>query len=308
MTYDVSGPEAPISAFAFRSALDQLARDAVDAVRGGVVILVLSDRDVDRDRAPLPALLVDQRGGPGARSRGPRHARGPGDRHRRSARCASGGGAAGLRRVRALPVAGVYDRANASPPRRALVRAKPWRSTATRCSRACSRRCRRWASARVAAYQGSHLMEIVGLHRSFVDDCFSDTPAITGAVTLEEIAIESVRWHRDAASRDQRFAAASRLPRLPSRRRLPLVEPGDGEAVPSGGRPAAAGRLREVRGARARPAGGDDSRSAGFRAAIGSDRRSTRSSRSSGSGRGSLPRRCRSARWVRKRTARSPKR
>ena len=53
MTYDVAG-----GAFAFRSSLEQLSRDAVAAVRSGVVILVLSDRDVDRERAPLPALLV----------------------------------------------------------------------------------------------------------------------------------------------------------------------------------------------------------------------------------------------------------
>jgi hypothetical protein len=53
MTFNADG-----GAFAFRSALDQLARDAVAAVRSDAVVLILSDRDVDAAQAPLPALLA----------------------------------------------------------------------------------------------------------------------------------------------------------------------------------------------------------------------------------------------------------
>ena len=200
MTYDVSGPPtAPISAFAFRSALDQLARDAVDAVRGGVVILVLSDRGVDRDRAPLPALLATSvvaqaldREGLGTRAGLVIDTGEVRDAHQAAALLTFGAAAvcpwlayATAQRVAAK--AGLGPRQAVAQYRAALhqgvLKAMSKMGVCT-----------------LAAYQGSHLMEIVGLHRSFVDDCFSDTPAITGAVTLEEIAIESVRWHRDAVS------------------------------------------------------------------------------------------------------------
>src|SRR5206468_3187318 len=39
-------------------ALDTLARDAVTAVRRGATILIISDRDADKARAPIPMLLA----------------------------------------------------------------------------------------------------------------------------------------------------------------------------------------------------------------------------------------------------------
>ncbi len=200
MTYDVSGPQmSPISAFAFRSALDQLARDAVDAVRGGVVILVLSDRDVDRDRAPLPALLATSvvaqaldREGFGTRAGLVIDTGEVRDAHQAAALLAFGASAlcpwlAYTTAERVAAKAGLDPGEAVAQYRNAL-------------QQGVLKAMSKMGVCTMAAYQGSHLMEIVGLHRSFVDDGFSDTPAITGAVTLEEIAIESVRWHREAAN------------------------------------------------------------------------------------------------------------
>jgi len=194
LTYDLLG-----GTFAFRSALDQLARDAIAAVQSGVVILVLSDRDIDKERAPLPALLacsvVSQaldREGYGTRAGLVIDTGEVRDAHQAAALLAFGASAIcpwlaydTARRVAAK--AGMEPRQAVDQYRAAL-------------QYGLLKTMSKMGVCTVAAYHGSHLMEIVGLDRSFVDACFSDTPALTGAVTLEEIATDSVRWHREAAA------------------------------------------------------------------------------------------------------------
>jgi glutamate synthase domain-containing protein 2/glutamate synthase domain-containing protein 1/glutamate synthase domain-containing protein 3 len=194
MTYDVSG-----GAFAFRSSLEQVSRDAVAAVQSGVVILVLSDRDVDRDRAPLPALLATSvvaqaldREGLGTRAGLVIDTGEVRDAHQAASLLAFGASAlcpwlAYTTAHRLAAKVGIGAREAVAQYRDAL-------------QQGVLKAMSKMGVCTVAAYQGSHLMEIVGLHRSLVDDCFSDTAATTGAVTLEEIARESVRWHREAAS------------------------------------------------------------------------------------------------------------
>ena len=194
MTYDVGG-----GAFAFRSSLDQLSREAVAAVRSGVVILVLSDREIDKTRAPLPALLatsvvsqaIDGEG-LGTRAGLVIDSGEVRDAHQAAALLAFG--------ASAICPWLAYDTARrvaakiAIEPRTAIQRYRQ------ALQHGILKTMSKMGVCTVAAYQGSHLMEIVGLHRSFVDECFGDTPAITGAVTLEEIATDSVGWHRDAAA------------------------------------------------------------------------------------------------------------
>ncbi|HEX7284253.1 MAG TPA: glutamate synthase large subunit [Vicinamibacterales bacterium] len=194
MTYEVSG-----GAFAFRSALDQLSRDAIAAVRSGIVVLILSDRDVDNNCAPLPPLLVVSvltqaldREGLGTRAGVVVDSGEVRDAHQAAAMLAFGAAAVcpwlAYETARRLAAKVALDAADAvSQYRRAL-------------EHGILKVMSKMGVCTVAAYHGSHLMEIVGLHRSLVDECFSDTPAITGAVTLEEIATESASWHRHAAS------------------------------------------------------------------------------------------------------------
>ncbi len=194
MTYEVAG-----GAFAFRSALDQLARDAIAAVQDGVVILVLSDRDVDTTRAPLPALLsasvVSQaleHEGFGTRAGLVVDSGEIRDAHQ--AACVLAFGAAAVCPWLAYHTAKRLAAKAGLEPSAAIERYRD--ALQLGILKAMSK----MGVCTLAAYQGSRLMEIVGLHRSFVDECFSDTPAITGAITLEEIATESVRWHRLAVS------------------------------------------------------------------------------------------------------------
>ena len=194
MTYDVSG-----GAFAFRSALDQLSRDAIAAVRSGVIILVLSDRDVDHDRGPLPALLATSvvsqaldRDGLGTRAGIVVDSGEIRDAHQAATLLAFGAAAVcpwlaheTARRLAAK--AGTNSHEAIARYRHAL-------------EQGLLKVMSKMGVCTMAAYQGSQLMEIVGLHRSLIDECFSDTAAIAGAVTLEEIATESVRLHRLAAT------------------------------------------------------------------------------------------------------------
>ncbi|HJU42428.1 MAG TPA: glutamate synthase large subunit, partial [Vicinamibacterales bacterium] len=194
LTYDVSG-----GTFAFRSALDQLQRDAIAAVASGVVIVVLSDRDADPIRAPLPALLATSavsqaldRQGLGARAGLVVDTGEVRDAHQAAALIAFGAAAV-------CPWL-AYQTAHRLAARVGLQPQAAVKQYRDALQHGLLKTMSKMGVCTVAAYQNSHLMEIVGLDRSFVDECFSDTPAITGAVTLAEIASESVRWHREQAS------------------------------------------------------------------------------------------------------------
>ncbi len=192
--YDVSG-----GAFAFRSALDQLQRDSVAAVRAGMVILVLSDRDVDRDRAPLPALLATSvvsqaldREGIGDRAGLVIDTGEVRDAHQAASLLAFG--------AAAICPWLAYQTAHGLAAKAGLPPLKAVTQYTEALQHGILKVMSKMGVCTVAAYRNSHLMEVVGLHRSFVDECFSDTPAITGAITLEEIAAECVRWHREAGA------------------------------------------------------------------------------------------------------------
>ena len=194
MTFDVSG-----GVFSFRSSLEQLTRDAVAAVRNGVAILVLSDREVDRERAPLPALLATSvvsqaldRAGLGTRAGLVIDSGEVRDAHQAAALLAFG--------ASALCPWLAYTTAQRLAAKSGLAAAEAVAQYREALQQGVLKTLSKMGVCTIAAYQGSHLMEIVGLHRSFVDACFSDTPAITGAVTLEEIATDCVRWHRHGAS------------------------------------------------------------------------------------------------------------
>ncbi|HET9705089.1 MAG TPA: glutamate synthase large subunit [Vicinamibacterales bacterium] len=197
MTFNADG-----GAFAFRSALDQLARDAVATVRSDAVVLILSDRDVDASQAPLPALLAAsvvsmalEREGLGTRAGVVIDTGEVRDAHQASALLAFGASAIcpWLAYATAERVAAKHE----LDPQDAVMQYR--RALEHGILKTLSK----MGVCTVAAYQGSHLMEIVGLHRAFVDECFSDTPAVTGAITLEDIANDSVRWHRDAVANGQ---------------------------------------------------------------------------------------------------------
>ena len=112
------------------------------AIAAGARIIMLSDRDSDEKRAPIPSLLHDLRRAPPPGAGEDPHAGRPGRRVRRLPRGAPRRAAARLRRGRGQPLPGVRDRRGPVPPRHARPTSSPRRPSATsstRWARACSR-------------------------------------------------------------------------------------------------------------------------------------------------------------------------
>ena len=78
--------------------LASLNAEAVDAIKGGKNILIISDRAVGPTQVAIPALLALSLDPPAPGARGPAHHRGPGGRNRYGARGASFRRAGRLRR------------------------------------------------------------------------------------------------------------------------------------------------------------------------------------------------------------------
>ncbi len=80
-------------------------------------------------------------------------------------------------------------------------------------ARACSRSCRRWASATIASYRSAQLFEIVGLADEVVELCFPGTASRIQGADFEDLeADQQVRWRRAPgirASRSSRAACSS---------------------------------------------------------------------------------------------------
>ncbi len=175
----------------FRRALTALVADACAAVRSGSVILILSDRDCDRARAPLPALLATAAvyDGLGREGLGTRagivvdtgEAR---DSHQVAALLAFGAGAVcpwlAFETAQSVVGSGQVHQYHAALEQGLLkIMSKMGVCTAS-------------------AYAGSQLFEIVGLDRTLVDAYFAHTPCVPGGVTLEQLAGESCKWHAQA--------------------------------------------------------------------------------------------------------------
>ena len=97
--YDVAG-----GAPALRARLDEICRHVSEAIEDGARIIVLSDRDSDARKAPIPSLLLTSRRAPPPDPREDAHPGRAGRRVRRRARGAPRRAAARLRRGRRQPV------------------------------------------------------------------------------------------------------------------------------------------------------------------------------------------------------------
>ncbi len=184
------------------AALAKLCADAEDVVRGGGVnIIILSDRDVDKDHIAIPALL--------ATSDVHQHLVRAGLRTRTGLVIDTGS----AREVHHFALLAGYG-AEAIHPNLAfaslaklgdlLPHGVPHKEACARyvkaISKGSSRSCPRWASrptSRTAALRSS---EAIGLARTFVDRYFTGTGSVVEGVGLMEIAEEAARLHRLAYS------------------------------------------------------------------------------------------------------------
>ena len=297
-------------------AMEDLKRRASDAVEAGYTILILSDRDADRDRAPIPSLLATAGVHHHLVRAGHAHALRAGRRIGRRARGAPLRAAARLRRRRGQPVPGVRDARRHDPPadaRRHHARDRRSSNYIKALNKGILKVMSKMGISTLQSYCGAQIFEAVGLDRAFVDKYFTRTASRIGGVGIDVVAEEVRRRHEqrvpDAAGRRARPRLGRRVP-VAARRRVPPVQPRHGLQAAARDAQRAVRDLQGVHAARRRPepAARDAARPARAEARRASRCRSTRSSRSSRSSSASRPARCRTARSARRRTRRSPSR
>jgi glutamate synthase (ferredoxin) len=180
---------------AFRAALDTLAARACDAVRNGAALLVLSDRDVDADRAPLPPLLavaaVHERliaAGCRARTSVVVETAEARDSHQVATLCAYGAAAV-------YPYLGYLSAASMA---RARGRSSDDAVSAYRgaLEQGLLKIMSKMGVCTFSGYCGGQLFEILGLDRDLVQTYFPATHCTIGHVSLDDIAAHAIARHR----------------------------------------------------------------------------------------------------------------
>jgi len=170
-------------------ALEKLARDAVTAVRRGATILVISDRDADKARAPIPMLLAI----------GAVHQRLVQAKQRiRVGLVAEAGDAWDVHHLAALFGYG----AEAVHPWLALQCLRDVESSAEKYRSASEKGLLKILSkmgiSTLQSYAGAQIFEAIGLGPAVIDRCFTGTASVIGGIGFKEIAEDVLARHHSA--------------------------------------------------------------------------------------------------------------
>jgi glutamate synthase (NADPH/NADH) large chain/glutamate synthase (ferredoxin) len=174
-------------------ALETLSRDAVKAVRrgGGATILVISDRDADKTRAPIPMLLAI----------GAVHQRLVQSKQRvRVGLVAEAGDAWDVHHLAALFGYG----AEAVHPWLALQCLRDVESSAEKYRSAAEKGLLKILSkmgiSTLQSYAGAQIFEAIGLGPEVIERCFTGTASVIGGIGFKEIAEDVLARHQGAGA------------------------------------------------------------------------------------------------------------
>ena len=174
-------------------ALETLSRDAVKAVRrgGGATILVISDRDADKTRAPIPMLLAI----------GAVHQRLVQTKQRvRVGLVAEAGDAWDVHHLAALFGYG----AEAVHPWLALQCLRDVESSAEKYRSAAEKGLLKILSkmgiSTLQSYAGAQIFEAIGLGPEVIERCFTGTASVIGGIGFKEIAEDVLARHQGAGA------------------------------------------------------------------------------------------------------------
>jgi glutamate synthase (NADPH/NADH) large chain/glutamate synthase (ferredoxin) len=189
----------------FREALEEVARRAARAVEEKAWLLVLSDRGVDAERAPLPALLASAAVHQELVRRGLRskaslvvetgEAR---DEHHVAALLGFGADAVNPFLALELARAGALQTAAIESPDAELQEKRYLRAL----ERGLAKILSKMGIATLRSYQGAGLFEALGLSEEVVAGFFPGAGCPIGGIGLEEIAEETLARHRAACAAD----------------------------------------------------------------------------------------------------------
>ncbi|MFA5028679.1 MAG: glutamate synthase central domain-containing protein, partial [Candidatus Methylomirabilota bacterium] len=182
-------------------ALEQLCRNAGQAIERGYNILILSDRGVDLERAPIPALLATAGVHHHLIRRGMRTRAGlliETGEAREVHHCALllGYGAGAVNPYLALETLEGMQRSGALPE--GMTHETAVKNYLKALSKGILKVMSKMGISTVQSYRGAQIFEAVGLNQEFVDNYFTWTASRVGGVDLGVIAEEVARRHRRA--------------------------------------------------------------------------------------------------------------
>ncbi len=183
-----------------RRALHDVFELATNAIRSGATILILSDRQIDKDHAPIPSLL--------ATSGLHHHLVREGTRTKATLIVETGD----AREVHHYCLLIGYGASAINPYlafetlddmiRQGLLTAIDHRKAVNHYTKAVKKGVLKVMSkmgiSTLQSYRGAQIFEAIGLEQNFVDTYFTNTPSRIGGIRLEEIAAEAIERHRHA--------------------------------------------------------------------------------------------------------------
>ena len=181
-------------------AMDALCRAASEAVAGGTTLLVLSDRGVDREHAPVPALLATagvhhHLVREGSRTRCALIVETGEARECHHMALLVGYGAAVINPYLAFET---IEELRADGEVQEIDRAQAVRNYIKACTKGVLKVMSKMGISTLQSYRGAQIFEAVGLDKTFVDRCFTWTASRIGGIGIDTVAEEVVRRHARA--------------------------------------------------------------------------------------------------------------
>jgi len=180
-------------------ALDRLCAAAEQAVRDGANIIVLSDRDTDAERLPIPALLATSAVHhhlirAGLRTKVGMVVETGSAREVHHFAMLAGYGAEAIHPYLAFEtLASMRDMLPAD-----LTHAEACKRFTKGVAKGLLKVMSKMGISTYQSYCGAQIFEAIGLNSAFVDRYFTGTPTRVEGIGLDEIADEAVRWHNEA--------------------------------------------------------------------------------------------------------------
>ncbi|GIW04426.1 MAG: glutamate synthase [Thermomicrobiales bacterium] len=201
--FEVPGDEAapgPVPAAPLKAALDRLIAQAESAVREGVSVLILSDRGVSEQCAPIPMLLAVGAIHHDLRRKGLRmqadlvcETGEVWDVHHLA--CLIGYGASAVHPYLALQAAGELAGTRGHEDKTA---ADLQRNYIKALEHGFLKVASKMGISTAMGYRGAQIFEAIGLSQEVIDQFFTGTPSRLGGIGLAEIEADVLRRHREA--------------------------------------------------------------------------------------------------------------
>ena len=200
--------DARAGAGALKAALDKLCQQASQAIEDGCDIIILSDRNVDSNRAAIPSLLATAavhhhliREGTRTRAGLVVESGEPREVHHFSLLVGYGAGAVNpylaLDTVHAMAEAGELNGTNPDYAGKNFLKAN---------EKGMLKVMSKMGISTVQSYRGAQIFEAIGLSRELIDQYFTWTPSRIEGIGLDEVEEETLERHRAAFSDDEVFA------------------------------------------------------------------------------------------------------